>query len=141
MFNSFDPVDCSPPGSCLWNSPGKNPGVGCHFFLQGIFLTQGWNLGLPHSSQSLYHLGHQGSPQNFIVSLKFSLLVQISRAADFYPKYCLHLSFHSNCPATASPSSLETVVLLESHSIASSFGFSECAYLYFPKLSTYHFSS
>ena len=24
-----------------WNSPGKNTGVGCHSFLQGIFLTQG----------------------------------------------------------------------------------------------------
>ena len=24
--------------------PGKNPGVGCHFLLQGIFLTQGLNL-------------------------------------------------------------------------------------------------
>ena len=27
-------MDCSPPGSSLWNSPGKNPGVGCHFLLQ-----------------------------------------------------------------------------------------------------------
>ena len=26
---------------CLWNFPGKNTGVGCHFLLQGIFLTQG----------------------------------------------------------------------------------------------------
>ena len=26
---------------CPWNSPGKNTGVGCHFLLQGIFLTQG----------------------------------------------------------------------------------------------------
>ena len=25
---------------CPWNSPGKNTGVGCHFFLQGIFPTQ-----------------------------------------------------------------------------------------------------
>ena len=25
---------------CPWNSPGKNTGVGCHSFLQGIFLTQ-----------------------------------------------------------------------------------------------------
>ena len=25
----------------LWNSPGKNTGVGCHGFLQGIFPTQG----------------------------------------------------------------------------------------------------
>ena len=27
-------MDCSPPGSSLWNSPGKNTGVGCHFLLQ-----------------------------------------------------------------------------------------------------------
>ena len=28
---------------CLWNSPGKTTGVGGHFLLQGIFLTQGLN--------------------------------------------------------------------------------------------------
>ena len=28
---------------CPWNSPGKNTGVGCHFLLQGIFLSQGLN--------------------------------------------------------------------------------------------------
>ena len=33
---------------CPWNPPGKNPGVGCHDLLQGIFLTQGLNPGLPH---------------------------------------------------------------------------------------------
>ena len=31
---------------CPWDSPGKNTGVGCHFLLQGIFPTQGWNLHL-----------------------------------------------------------------------------------------------
>ena len=31
---------------CYWNSPGKNTGVGCHFLVQGIFLTQGWNMSL-----------------------------------------------------------------------------------------------
>ena len=31
---------------CPWNSPGKNAGVGCHFLLQGIFLTQRTNLSL-----------------------------------------------------------------------------------------------
>ena len=46
-----DPVDCSLPGS--WDSPGKNTGVGCHFLLQGIFMIQGWNLGLPHCRQTL----------------------------------------------------------------------------------------
>ena len=39
-----------------WNFPGKSPGVGCHFLLQGIFLTQGLNPGLLHSRQTLYHL-------------------------------------------------------------------------------------
>ena len=36
----------------------KNTGVGCHFLLQGIFLTQGWNpslLCLLQSRQILYH--------------------------------------------------------------------------------------
>ena len=37
------------------DSPGKNTGVGCHSLLQGIFLTQGSNLGLPHCRQTLYH--------------------------------------------------------------------------------------
>ena len=33
---------------CPGHSPGKNTGVGCHAFLQGIFLTQGLNPGLSH---------------------------------------------------------------------------------------------
>ena len=40
--------------------PGKNTGVGCHFLLQGNFLTQGSNLGFPHCRQMLYHLSHRG---------------------------------------------------------------------------------
>ena len=31
---------------CPRVSQGKNTGVGCHFLLQGIFLTQGWKLPL-----------------------------------------------------------------------------------------------
>ena len=33
---------------CSWNSLGKSTGVGSHSLLQGIFPTQGSNLGLPH---------------------------------------------------------------------------------------------
>ena len=33
---------------CPWNFPGKNTGVGCHFLLQGIFLTEESNPGLLH---------------------------------------------------------------------------------------------
>ena len=48
---------------CPWDSPGKNTGVDCHFLLQGIFSTQGLNLGLPHCRQILYQLSCQGSPK------------------------------------------------------------------------------
>ena len=44
-----------------WDFPAKSTGVGCHFLLQGIFLTQGLNLGLSHCRQTLYPLSHQGS--------------------------------------------------------------------------------
>ena len=36
---------------------------GLDFLLQGIFLTQESNPGLPHFRQTLYHLSHQGSPE------------------------------------------------------------------------------
>ena len=54
-----DPMDCSLPGSSLqgilppWDFPGKSTGVGCHFLLPGIFLTQGLNPDLLHSRQTL----------------------------------------------------------------------------------------
>ena len=43
---------------CPWDSQGKSTGVGCHALLQGIFPTQGLNLGLLHCEQILYHLSH-----------------------------------------------------------------------------------
>ena len=44
-----DPMDCSPQGSSIHGaSPGKNPGVGCHVLLQGLFPTQGSNPSLLH---------------------------------------------------------------------------------------------
>ena len=42
-----DPIDCILPGSSVHgNSLGKNIGIDCHAFLQGIFPIQGWNQGL-----------------------------------------------------------------------------------------------
>ena len=38
---------------CPWNFPDKNIGVGCHFLLWGIFLTQGWSLHLVHLLQMI----------------------------------------------------------------------------------------
>ena len=51
--------------------PGKSPGVGCHFLLQGIFPTQGLNPGLLHCRQMLYCLSHQGSSK---MKVKFAQL-------------------------------------------------------------------
>ena len=47
------------------NFPGKSIGVGYHFLLQGIFLTQESNPGLSHCRQMLYPLSHQGSLQYY----------------------------------------------------------------------------
>ena len=44
-----------------WDFPGKSTGVGCHFLLQQIFLTQGSNPSLLHCSQILNCLSHQES--------------------------------------------------------------------------------
>ena len=41
-----------------WNSLGQNTGVGSLSLLQGIFLTQGLNPGLPHCRRILYQLNH-----------------------------------------------------------------------------------
>ena len=49
-----DPMDSSSPGSSVWDIPGKNTGVGCHFLLQGIFPTLGLNR-LLFGRQMLYH--------------------------------------------------------------------------------------
>ena len=59
-----DPMDYSPPDSCPWNFPGKNTGAGCHFILQRILQTQGYNspvLRLLHWQADSLLLGHLGS--------------------------------------------------------------------------------
>ena len=75
MSDSFDPMDSvDPPDSFVhgilqesknswsWVGFSKNPGVGCHSLLQGVFPTQGSNPGLWHCGKTLYHLSHQESP-------------------------------------------------------------------------------
>ena len=62
ISNSLRPHGLEPSRLfCLWDSPGKNTGVGCHVLLQGIFPTQGSNPGLLYCRRILYHLSHQGS--------------------------------------------------------------------------------
>ena len=65
VFNSLQHGACSLPGFFLylWNFSGKDTRVGYHFLLQGIFLTQGLNLGFLYCRQILYHLSHPGKPK------------------------------------------------------------------------------
>ena len=46
---------------CPWSSLGKNPGVGSHTLLQGIFLTQGSNRTSPALQADPVPLSHSGS--------------------------------------------------------------------------------
>ena len=54
------PMNCSPPGSSALGVFQAR--ILENFLLQGIFLTQGSNPGLPCCRQLLCHLRHQGSP-------------------------------------------------------------------------------
>ena len=60
----------SKPIDCLWNSPGKNTGMGSHSLLQGIFPPQGSNPGLPHCRWILYH---QTTKEAFLTSGSFPM--------------------------------------------------------------------
>ena len=68
-----DPVDYSLPGSSvLGDSPGKNTGVSCHAFLQGIFPTQRSNpllLCLLHWQTASLPLASPGKPNWCVVSV------------------------------------------------------------------------
>ena len=62
-------VPCQVPLSM--ELPGKNTGVGCHFLLQGVFLTQGLKLHHPH----LLHWQADSLPLSHLGSLFLSCLL------------------------------------------------------------------
>jgi len=64
VSNSCDPLDCSLPDSSVHGILQARI-LGCHFLLQGIFLTQGSNPGLLHCSQTLHWLSYQGNQQDW----------------------------------------------------------------------------
>ena len=59
-----DPIDCSLPGSFVHGVlQARTLEWVSHSLFQGIFLTQGSNVGLLHCRQILYHLSYQGNPK------------------------------------------------------------------------------
>ena len=58
-----NPMDCSLPGSPVHGiSQARILRVGCHFLLQGIFLTQGLNLHLLSSQAIIFTTAPPGKP-------------------------------------------------------------------------------
>ena len=87
----YNPLDCSP-----WDSPGKNARVSCHSLLQGIFPTQGSNLGVLYCGWILYHLSHQGSPLAkrclcFLLCVLSRCVLQVEWTSPFCVPLCVSL--------------------------------------------------
>ena len=80
---------------CPWDSPGKNTGVACHAFLQGIFLTQ-------ELKQCLLYLHWQAGTLPLVPPGKpHSLLYSIPR----YYIY-IYIYIYKNIPQSKYPLSL-----------------------------------
>ena len=92
-----DPTDCSLPGSSVHGIfSGKNTGVGCHFLLQGIFLTQGLNpclLCLLNCRQILSLLNHHGSTHSSLLPCSYLLI--------FFLNFCWHIVALQCCVSSA----------------------------------------
>ena len=87
----------------LWDSPGKNTGVGCHFLLQEIFPTQGSNPWLLHCGQILHCLSHQGGAGGRIINtLPLCTPVVVHRpAASASPESLLEMHSLRPQPSTS----------------------------------------
>ena len=76
MYDSLRPHGLYSP----WNSLGQNTGVSSCSLLQGIFLAQKSNPGLPHCRQILYQLSHKGSRRFPESCSKFPLAIVLHMA-------------------------------------------------------------
>ena len=66
----YNPMNCIVRFLCPWDSPGKITGMGGHFLLQRIFLTQGLNSCLLQWQASSVPLVPPGKPFLFTVDKK-----------------------------------------------------------------------
>ena len=68
------------------STPGKNTGVGCHFLLHGIFLTQRPNPGFPLCRLSLYGLSHQEEHRSiymgFVLITPKQIIIKMAKVKD-----------------------------------------------------------
>ena len=90
-------------------SPGKNTGVGWHSLFQGIFLTQGLNVGLLHCRQILYPLSHQWSSSLLLTGLLLTGIIWGDTQKAFL------IENISKEPWIYSPKHLSSLLLLLDH--------------------------
>ena len=96
-------MDCTPPGSSVHgDSPGKNTGVGCHAFLQGMFPTQGSNPGLLHCRWILYHLSQQGSPK-MLGWVAYPFSCRTSQPRNWTKVFCIAGKFFTSWATREAP--------------------------------------
>ena len=106
----YDPMDCSWPGSSVRGDfPGKNTGVDFHALLQGIFPTQGLNLGLLHCRWILYQLSHKGS-QRILEWVAYSFSSRSSRRRNRTGVSCIAGRFFTNWTIREGPPWSETLI-------------------------------
>ena len=79
----WDSMDCSPPGSSVHaiSQPRTHNGAGCHFLLQGIFLSQESSPHLPHWQVDSLPLSYSGS-LHFIVAILWKT-ISCAKIVDF----------------------------------------------------------
>ena len=138
-----DPVDHNLPGSSVHGDfSGKNTGVGCHALLQGIFLTQGSNLGLLwllHYKWILYHWA-AGKAQDQAIPLLDIYPVQSSHSVtsdSLWPHGLQHTRppcpsptprvYPNSCPLSqwCHPTISSSVIPFSSFNLSSAFNLSQ----------------
>ena len=85
VWLSVTPWTAACQSLCAWDFSGKDTGVGCHFLLQGIFLTHGLNSCLLHWQVDSLPLSHLGNPESFLIVLnRFQCLLFFFSYLDLF---------------------------------------------------------
>ena len=101
-----NPMDCSLPGSHVHGTfPARFLAWNLPFLLQGIFPTQGSNLGLPHCRKTPYRLSHQGSPWCSIARSDLFIVTVVNISLIYRPvlKFFFQVSLRSVAHSCLTP--------------------------------------
>ena len=95
LFATLWTVACQAPLSMGFSRQEYWSGLPCP--LQGIFPIQGWNPGLPHCRQILYHLSYQGSPGFSCIGL-FQSQISVTSKFVYHTTYPTIVEIKSEFP-------------------------------------------